>query len=197
MVGLHEIRARGRITSQGVTAEVLIGQTQVGLIGVLRGVPQLQFQLLVRIPEAIRVDADLPHVIVHIEAGARLTRQLLEAARVQGVRLQQPTESCARGSGPSMALETAVLPSRALHEPSQTVRYACRYQIESPPDRAGSVPHLTRSLPNFQCLHPSCDREVVGRGSRVRCWRDQHAVFHEGDLRAALAARPSQSDIRA
>ena len=197
VAGVDVVQLGGGIAAERGGREVLVGQAQIGLVGIAVGVAELDLQRLIDGRFLAGVDAELDQIVLHVEAGVATAVQLLEAVGLRLEGLGHEAQMLGRAAHGGMHRQQVELADAGVDEAAERLGDRPADQIDGTAhraraelDRAGAFAHLHR----FQ---PAGGGEIVGGGGGIGGGRDQHAVLHQGDLLRPFHAGAAQADVGA
>jgi len=109
MIGRDVVEVRAAVTSVRVGREIGIGQAEIGLVGILIGGAELEFDFLVISGISGAVPAQLGQMVLQIVAGIAAAIDALESMGVLLHGLDQKAELLAGAAGPTMRIPGGVL----------------------------------------------------------------------------------------
>ena len=191
VIVLHLVDQRQPVTAVGIATEIDVGEPQVGLIGVFRGVLRLEQHAL-----ALALPAQLGHVILYIETGVGAGAiDILEAVAAPLGRLQQGPELAAAQAVAGQHIHLIVLSIGQVQLPGVALGYGGGDQVDDATRGLRAVAQQWCPLEYLDGLHTQGGRKIVGLGVRVGCRGNQHPVLHQGDARRALRGGAANTDV--
>ena len=193
-----EVVVRGRcVAVVGRRREIVVRQPEVGLVGILLGIAELDPQALVDGTARVAVDLQLGDVVLEIVARVTADRPFdgLEAiaARLHG--FQQPRNAFATVAGMQVGVRRAVLADAHVCHHAHGVRDRRRDHVDGAARGARPDGDRRRTLEDFERVHAPLRREIVGRRRGIGRRRNEDAVLEQCDASAAVQPGTTNADV--
>ena len=193
----HLVEGRESVAAVLVAVEIGVAEPQVGGLRGLLGVLQLHVQLLMEARALGRVQPRLGDVVLDLEAGVLVAA--VDVVKTVGLvlhGLQQPAVLLGAGAVVAHHALFAVAADFGEHAPARLARDRGGDHVHRAADRERTVAHGLGALQHLDGGHAARRGEVIRGGIRVGSRGDQHAVFHQADLAAALGTGTADADVR-
>ena len=203
VLDVHLVDLAAAVAAIRVGAEVVQRQAEIGLVGRLVRVLQLEVQRLGPLGALGRAQRRLGDVVLDPIARVAAGVELLEPGRPLLQRLEAHPDALGLADVASRQPVDAVRAEIAAEQveaaaraPGRVIGDRARIHAECAGDRLRPVLDRGWAFADFDARHARHAREVVRgrRGIRRRC--DRHAVFHHRDLGIAVRAGAADADAR-
>ena len=194
VVGFDSVPSGEAVASRRVAPKIVVGESEVTLVGLLRGGLQLQLE---RVCAAWGI-GDFEHRVANVQAGVVVAPiHTLETIGSPLMTLREEPEAVVGGcTVRRMHPVGRVLSGLGEYAPATACRNWRGDHVERATDGVRSLDDGGRTLKDLERRHATGRREVVGRRSGVGCRRDQYAVFEQSDPSAPFGGHTADTDIR-
>ncbi len=171
VVGGDVVELRAGVAAVRPVAEIGIGQAQVGFVGILLGVGDLEFEFLVDAGIGVGGDQEFRQVVLEVIAGVVTGRpgeiEVLEAIGVLLDGFQQEAGAFAATADPGVAEHGVVTAIGEIDQAAEAVGDRGGHQVQCAAGGAGAGLDRRGALAHFHCAHSCHGRKVVGGRRRV------------------------------
>ena len=190
MLALEHVAGRRCVAAIRIDNEIFDGQTEIGFVGDLLGVPGFEAQALMKPGRGIAVELCFQDIVLKVVACAcaGISVDVLEAIAFALHGFQKPGETTAVVAEVEMGVAGRVLADPEIERAAKGIRYRCRDQVDGTTGRSGTDADRCRAFQDLECMHASLRREVISRRGGVGRRRDQDAVFQKCDAAASIQA---------